>query len=74
MSISGRRLCGPAFLSPRSDAARRALRDQPEVVKETVATKIIEAIKRGERDPNRLRDVALAATRWILQGGSAAWL
>jgi hypothetical protein len=74
MSISRRPPCDPAFLSLRSDAASRALRDQPEVVRETVATKIVEAIRRGERDPNRLRDIALAATRRFLWGGSTLWL
>jgi len=61
LSISRRHLCGHAFSRSRSDAACRALRDQPEIVKETIAKKIIEAVKNGERDPNRLRDIALAA-------------
>jgi hypothetical protein len=74
MSISRRRPCDAAFLSPRSDAASRVLRDQPDVVRETIATKIVDAIRRGERDPSRLRDIALAATRRILWGGSTAFL
>jgi hypothetical protein len=52
------RLLGEAF-----DAARAALRDkgQPEIVYEIIAKRIIEAAKKGERDPTRLRDVGLAA-------------
>jgi hypothetical protein len=52
------RLMGEAF-----DAARAALRDrgQPEIVYEIVAKRIIEAAKKGERDPIRLRDAGLAA-------------
>lgn len=52
------RLLGEAF-----DAARAALHDrgQPEIVYEIVAKRIIEAAKKGERDPIRLRDAGLAA-------------
>ena len=52
------RLMGEAF-----DAARASLHDkgQPEVVYEIIAKRIIEAAKKGERDPTRLRDAGLAA-------------
>jgi hypothetical protein len=45
------------------DAARQDLHDagQPDIVYEIIATRIIDAAKRGERDPIRLRDVGLAA-------------
>ena len=48
------RRMGEAF-----DAASRTMRDQPEIIKEMIAKKIIEAVNKGERDPNRLCDVAL---------------
>jgi hypothetical protein len=52
------RLMGKAF-----DAACESLDDtgQPIIVREALARRIIEAAKRGERDPDRLRDIALAA-------------
>ena len=52
------KLMGDAF-----DAACRELRDmgQPPVVQEIMAKRIIEAVQRGERNPTRLRDAALAA-------------
>jgi hypothetical protein len=52
------RLLGEAF-----DAARAALHDrgQTEIVYEIVAKQIIEAAKKGERDPIRLRDAGLVA-------------
>jgi len=52
------RLLGEAF-----DAARTALHDpgQPEIVYEIVAKRIIEAAKKGERDPIWLRNAGLAA-------------
>jgi hypothetical protein len=52
------RLLGEAF-----DAACAALSDrgQPEIVLEVLAKRIIEAAKKGERDPIRLRDAGLAA-------------
>ena len=42
------------------DAASRTMRDQPEIIKEMIAKKIIEAVNKGERNPNRPCDVALA--------------
>jgi hypothetical protein len=52
------RIMGEAF-----DAARESLQDrgQPEIVYEIIAKRIIEAAKKGERDPIRLRDAGLAA-------------
>ena len=45
------------------DAACKALRDtgQPDVVQEVMAQRIVVAVRNGERDAKRLRDVALAA-------------
>jgi hypothetical protein len=45
------------------DAACKDLHDtgQPSIVYEVVATRIIEAAKSGERDPEKLRDWALTA-------------
>jgi hypothetical protein len=34
---------------------------QPPIVQEILAKRIIEAVRRGERDPKRLRDAALSA-------------
>ena len=53
------RLMGEAF-----DAACKGLRDtgQPTLVREIIAKRIIEAAKKGERDPARLRDAGLAAS------------
>jgi hypothetical protein len=52
------KVMGEAF-----DAACKDLHDtgQPSVVYEVVATRIIEAAKSGERDPEKLRDWALTA-------------
>jgi hypothetical protein len=52
------KVMGDAF-----DAACKDLHDtgQPSIVYEVVATRIIEAAKSGERDPERLRDWALTA-------------
>jgi hypothetical protein len=52
------RIMGEAF-----DAARASLQDigQPQIVYEIIAKRIIEAAKKGERDPTRLRDAGLAA-------------
>ena len=52
------RLMGEAF-----DAACKGLHDtgQPALVREIIAKRIIEAAKKGERDPVRLRDAGLAA-------------
>jgi hypothetical protein len=52
------RVMGEAF-----DAACKDLHDtgQPALVREIIASRIIEAAKRGERDPVRLRNAGLAA-------------
>jgi hypothetical protein len=52
------RLMGEAF-----DAARASLdgHDEPELFYGIIAARIIEAAKKGERDPTRLRDIGLAA-------------
>jgi hypothetical protein len=52
------KVMGEAF-----DAACRDLHDggQPSVVYEVIARRIIEAASSGERDPEKLRDRALAA-------------
>jgi hypothetical protein len=45
------------------DAVSRQLvdTDQPPIVQEVLAKCIIEAVRRGERNPQRLRDAALSA-------------
>lgn len=45
------------------DAACQELHDtgQPQIVYEVIATRIIDAAKKGERDVARLRDAGLAA-------------
>jgi hypothetical protein len=45
------------------DTACGALQDSnlPKLVRETIADRIVEAAKRGERDPKRLRNIAIAA-------------
>ena len=52
------RRMGEAF-----DAARTSLdgQEEPELFYEIIAARIIEAAKKGERDPTRLRDIGLAA-------------
>ncbi len=52
------RILGEAF-----DAACKVLHDkgQPSIVHEVIARRIIEAAKKGEADPIRLRDIGLAA-------------
>jgi hypothetical protein len=52
------RIMGEAF-----DAARASLEDrgQPQIVYKIIAKRIIDAAKKGERDPIRLRDAGLAA-------------
>jgi hypothetical protein len=52
------RIMGEAF-----DAACKGLQDggQPDLVREIIAKRIIEAAKKGERDPVRLRNAGLAA-------------
>jgi hypothetical protein len=54
------RIMGEAF-----DAACKDLHDtgQPIIVKEVIAQRIIKAATKGERDPVRLRNAALAAFR-----------
>jgi hypothetical protein len=51
-------IMGEAF-----DAACKELHDrgQPAVVYEVIAKRIIEAARKGERDPGRLRNAGLAA-------------
>ena len=51
------RAMGAAF-----DAACKALHDtgQPEIVQDVIAGRIIDAARRGERNPDRLCDYALA--------------
>ncbi len=50
-----------AAMGAAFDAAIAALHDtgQPEIVRRIIATRIIEATKRGVRDPMRLRAAAL---------------
>jgi hypothetical protein len=45
------------------DAVCRELRDkgQPPIVQEVLAKRILNAVRCGERDPERLRDAALSA-------------
>jgi hypothetical protein len=45
------------------DAVCRELHDtgQPPIVQEILARRIVDALRRGERDPERLRDAALSA-------------
>jgi hypothetical protein len=52
-----------ALLGEAFDAACRELHDkgQPPIVHELIATRIIEAAKKGERDPGKLRDAGLSA-------------
>ena len=52
------RLMGEAF-----DAARASLdcQDEPELFYEIIAARIVEAARKGERDPICLRDIGLAA-------------
>lgn len=47
------------------DSARKELHDtgQPEIVYEVIARRIIDEAKKGERDPVRLRNAALAGLR-----------
>lgn len=65
------------FLRPQSDFGDRTTviigeafdsacaslpgKGQPDIVREVIAKRIIEAAKKGERDPSCLRDIALAA-------------
>jgi hypothetical protein len=52
-----------ALLGDAFDAACRELHDkgQPSIVHELIATRIIEAAKKGERDTVKLRDAGLSA-------------
>jgi hypothetical protein len=52
------KLMGDAF-----DEACRELHDkgQPPIVQEVLTKRIFDAMRRGERDPKRLRDAALSA-------------
>jgi hypothetical protein len=60
------RIMGEAF-----DAACKTLPDsgQPDLVREIIAKRIIEAVKKGERNPLRLRNRALAALGIDQQAG-----
>lgn len=52
------------------DAACAELRNGPsKLVREVIAQRIIEAVKKGERDPNRLRNAALAALGYNREAG-----
>ncbi len=51
-------IMGEAF---NSACAAPLMKGQPDIVREVIAKRIIEAAKKGERDPIRLRDIALAA-------------
>jgi hypothetical protein len=57
-------LRGEAF-----DAAVASLEDKlhPKVIYEVIARRIIMAARKGERDPNRLRDVAIGAIERIVE-------
>ena len=50
-----------AAMAEAFDAACKALDDtgQPQIVREVIAQRIIEAASHGERDPVRLREAAL---------------
>ena len=50
-----------AAMGEAFDAACKALEDtgQPQIVQEVIAQRIIEAARRGERDPARLVEAAL---------------
>lgn len=52
-----------AVLCAAFDKARKSLHDtgQPALVQEVIARRIIESAKRGERDPDKLCEEALAA-------------
>jgi hypothetical protein len=42
---------------------------QPTAAREAIAKNIVEAAKRGERDPNRLRDAGLSAVKpYVING------
>ena len=53
------------------DQICRHLQDtgQPEIVREVIAEKIVDAAKRGERDPARLRDIVLGSFGLQRSGG-----
>jgi hypothetical protein len=56
----------PEAITAMGDAYDRACaelhdRGQPEIVREVIARRIIKAAKEGERDPERLCDMALRA-------------
>ena len=56
-----------ATLMAAYDKAVASLHDngQPQIVREIIARRIIEAAKKGERDPDRLRNAALIAFQGI---------
>jgi hypothetical protein len=55
-----------AVMGEAFDSARKDLHDsgQPEIVYEVIARRIIDEAKKGERDPLRLRNAALAGLRF----------
>jgi hypothetical protein len=55
------RIMGEAF-----DAACQALKGkgQPSVIQEIIARRIIASARKGERDPDRLRDAGVATMRF----------
>jgi hypothetical protein len=54
-----------ALLVEAYDSALKSLHDrgQPEIVREIIAERIIEAAKKGERNPDRLCEAGLVAMR-----------
>ena len=49
--------------------ARLGRTPQPTAAREAIAKNIVEAAKRGERDPNRLRDAGLSAVKaYVING------
>jgi len=63
------RLMGEAF-----DSAVTLLGEkfQPKVIQEVIARRIIAAARKGERDPDRLRDVAVGAVKRAISKPEAA--
>ena len=73
--------CGAAFndlatqaMGEAFDAACKELHDkgQPKIVYEVIARRIIDAAKRGERDPIRLRNAGLIALGFESDGKHAS--
>ena len=57
------RVMGEAF-----ERATRSLQDQPELIKEVIARRVIDAVRRGIRDPH---DLCLEATKGLGLGEGA---